>query len=173
MPFKQVFETALTDTWTAAEAVDIGDKAGDIRWERTSEGMKCYKCVLYNSGDGPVAAVANMACYYFADATVGAAGDGYNGHEVTMDRTDWLAEPVAAGILQAAIANGSYGWIQIKGVATVAAACLNAAIGDGGKLTAKGAAVDGELDLAAAVTDVCVGFADDASAYIICCDFPF
>ena len=64
MPIKQVFRTALTDTWTTESD---GDKAGDIRWQ---EG-KCYKCVKFNNGSGDIASVVGLAAYYY-----GVAGDG-------------------------------------------------------------------------------------------------
>lgn len=163
MPIKQVFRTALTDTWTTESD---GDKAGDIRWQ---EG-KAYKAVKFNNGSGNVASIAGLAAYYYA-----VAGDplatGYDVSTVTMDRTDGYG--TAAGIFQSIIADGDHGWLQIKGFALGNSALLNAGANDGLAITETGAGVDGELDVAALVTDVIVGFVIDESAFTIICDFPF
>lgn len=130
----------------------------------TGPGGKIYKYVKYNQAAGTVAAVAGNACYYYA-ASGASAGQT---DEVTSDLSD--SANLGAGILQAVIASGSYGWIQIKGPATIAPALTAGA--DGNALTAVGA-TDGTLDVSAAVTDAVVAYAVDASAKIIMCDFPF
>jgi hypothetical protein len=124
---------------------------------------KIYKYVKYNSAVGVVAAVAGNACYYYAPS--GASAGSF---EVTSDLSD--SAGLGAGILQAVIASGSHGWIQIKGSATITPALTAGA--DGNALTAVGA-TDGTLDVSAAVTDAIVAYAVDASAKIIMCDFPF
>lgn len=161
MPFKSVFETALTDTWTAAQAAGIADKAGDLRWERDSEGMKCYKCVIYDTGAGPVAAVAgNVAGYYTLD--------GYKNHTVTCDQTDILSG--GAGVLMSAPGDGEYCWIQIRGFATVTTALDTGT--DGVGYTAVGAS-DSTLDVVGGDTEPLNAIAGDASDKEICCNFPF
>ena len=72
--------------------------------------------------------------------------------------------------MQAAVADASYGWMQIKGAATLSVSLTAGA--DGDPLTATGAS-DGTLDVTAAATSPIVAFADDASADKIICDFPF
>ena len=65
--------------------------------------------------------------------------------------------------------DGTYGWIQISGPATLTIALTAGA--DGNALTAVGTA-DGALDVSGAVTDAVVAFADDISAKEIVCMFP-
>lgn len=125
---------------------------------------KVYKYVQYAAGAGSVAAVAgNVAYYYAAGGT--SAGDVA---KVTSDLSD--SAEVGAGVLMAAIGNGEYGWIQIKGPATLNTALTAGA--DGDPLTPTGA-TDGTLDVSAAVTDHVCAVAIDASAKIVLCDFPF
>ena len=151
---KKVFVTKLTDT-------DTTDKEGIgvIRFE----GSRVFKYVTYNSGTGGVAAVANNMTAYHGDNAVvlDSAAD------VTSDYTDGT---IGAGVLQAAIANGSYGWIQIKGVATLGTSLTAGA--DGNALTIVGAA-DGTLDVSALVTDYICAAAVDASADIVLLDCPW
>jgi hypothetical protein len=152
---KKVFVTKLTDTSTA----DL-EGIGVLRFE----GAKIYKWATYNSGTGAVAAVAgNMTVYHGDNAyTTDSACD------VTSDYTDGV---IGAGVLQAVVANGSYGWIQIKGVATIATT-LTAGT-DGDRLTVIGAG-DGTLDVevTGAITEVCA-IALDASADIVLLDCPW
>lgn len=129
---------------------------------QTSDG-KLYKYVQYNSAVGVVAAVAGNVAYYYAPSGVSAGSSTV----VTSDLSD--SANLGAGVLQAVITTGSYGWIQIKGVATITPALTAGA--DGNALTAAGA-TDGTLDVSAAVTDAIVAYAIDASAKIIACDFP-
>ncbi len=154
---KRVFATSLTET-TSYDAEGIGA----LRFE----GNKIYKWVKYNQGAGAVAAVAGQVAYYYAPGGVG--GDEYANSEVTSDLTD--SAEVGAGVLQSAIANGQFGWIQIRGAATLTIA-LTAGV-DGDVLTPTGA-TDGTLDVTAAATSAPCAFAHDASANKIICDFPF
>ena len=86
-----------------------------------------------------------------------------------MNLTD--SDGIAAGIFQAIIADCEFGWIQIKGVAVMNIA-FKAGV-DGNAMSAVGAAVDGELDVAALVTDHLAGYAIDVSAKIILLDCPW
>jgi hypothetical protein len=124
---------------------------------------KVYKYVQYNNAAGSVAAVAGNVAFYYA---VSGASAGQT-NIVTSDVTD--SGGIGAGVLQAVIPDDGYGWVQIKGVATITPALTAGA--DGNALTAVGAG-DGTLDVSAAVTDAVVAYAIDASAKIIMCDFP-
>ena len=77
---------------------------------------------------------------------------------------------IGAGVLQAALSEDEYGWIQIKGAATLTIALT--AGSDGDPLTPTGSA-DGTLDVSAAVTDNVCAIAGDISDKEIICDFPF
>ena len=108
------------------------------------------------------AAVGNF-CYLYAAS--GTSAGAYN--EVTSDLSD--SANIGAGVLQAVIANGSYGWIQTRGVATLTPSLTAGA--DGNALTAAGA-TDGTLDVSAAVTDFICAVAVDASAKIVMLTCP-
>ena len=122
---------------------------------------KLYKYVQYDTGSAGAAAVAGEACYYYTL-------DGYKNNQVTSDLSDSVE--IGAGILQAIMTDGQFGWVQIKGPATMTIALSAGA--DGAPLTATGAA-DGTLDVSADVTDIVVAIAGDASDKEIICDFPF
>lgn len=126
-----------------------------------TQGGKIYKYVKYDTGAGPVAAVAGNVCYYYTL-------DGYKNHTVTSDLSDSVE--IGAGVLQAVLADGEYGWIQIKGPATVTTALTAGA--DGDPLTPTGA-TDGTLDVSAAATDNVCAIAGDISDKEIICDFTF
>jgi hypothetical protein len=100
-------------------------------------------------------------CYYYTL-------DGYKFHTVTSDLSDSIE--LGAGVLQAALGDGQYGWIQIKGPATITPALTAGA--DGDPLTPTGS-TDGTLDLATLVTDHICAFAGDISDKEIMCDFPW
>lgn len=153
---KKIFATSLTET----SAIDL-EGVNTIR----RDGNKTYKWVKYNNG-AAVAAVAGNVVYAYALAGDAVSG-GYENGEVTMDLTDGL---FGAGILQAIIADGSFGWIQIRGPATMTTAALAGA--DGQALTMIGATTDGTLDLSALVTDAVCAFLTDATAKKIACMFP-
>ena len=128
---------------------------------QTSDG-KLYKYVQYEAATAAIAGVAGEVAYY---ATV-AVGDA-TGTIVTSDLSD--SDEVGAGVLQAALTDGSYGWIQVTGIATLT---INLTAGaDGDPLTPTGSA-DGTLDVTALVTDSICATAIDASADIIMCHFP-
>ena len=154
---KKVFQTLLADTHTTDK-----EGVGTLR----CEGNKVYKYVKYNNGAGDVASVAGDIGYYYgidANASTG----GYENNVITADFTDAY---LGAGVFQAVIADGSYGWIQIKGPATINTALT--AGGDGQALTHVGSS-DGTLDLSDNVTDAVVAYATDADQELIACNFPF
>ena len=129
---------------------------------QTSNG-KVYKYIKYENGAAAVAGVTGEVTYY-AKVAVGDA----TATIVTSDLTD--SDSVGAGVLQASLTDGAFGWIQVGGIATLSIA-LTAGV-DGDALTPTGAG-DGTLDVniaTAANTDICAR-AIDASAFIIMCDF--
>lgn len=143
----QVDGTAL---WTPGQVVQMQDG-------------KKYKYVQYETAAGPVAAVAGNVAYYYAPGGISAGAVTV----VTSDLSD--SAGVGAGVLQAVIPDGSYGWVQIAGSATLTTALTAGA--DGNALTAVGA-TDGTLDVSFAVTDFICAVAIDASAKIVMCLFP-
>lgn len=156
---KRIFQTKLADN-----SVKDKEGVGTIRWE----GNKCYKYIKFNNGAGNVAAVAGYVAYYYGvsgDAVTG----GYETNTVTMDRTDSMS--LGAGVFQVALTDAYYGWIQIKGPATLAVALTAGA--DGDPLTPVDAGADGTLTVANADTDAICAHATDISAKKIACDFPF
>lgn len=136
--------------WTLGQVVQLQDG-------------KKYKYVKYNSGAGTIAAVAGNVCYYYAPSGTSAGAT----TEVTSDLSD--SANVGAGVLQAVITSGSYGWVQITGPATLTTALTAGA--DGNAMTPAGS-TDGTLDVSAAVTDHICAIAIDASAKIVMCCFP-
>jgi hypothetical protein len=150
----------LTQTYSATTEGNT-PKVGDVFF---GTGGKVYKFVQYNSGAGTVAAAAGNVCYYYAPSGTSAGATTV----VTSDLSD--SAGVGAGVLQAVIATGEYGWVQTKGPATLTTALTAGA--DGNALTAVGA-TDGTLDVSALVTDAVVAYAIDASAKIVMCDFPW
>lgn len=124
---------------------------------------KVYKYVTYSEEAAAVDGVAGEVAYYVA-------ATGYAAVDVTSDLS--ASDEVGAGVLQAIMSDNEFGWIQIKGPATLSIA-LTAGV-DGDALTPTGAG-DGTLDVniaTAANTHICAR-AGDASALEILCDFPF
>lgn len=146
----------LTKTYTAGELQTDGSApgVGDIF---VSHNGKRYKFVKYNNGQAVTAVAGNFVYYHAASGT--SAGENT---EVTMDLSD--SAGVGAGVIQAVIADGEYGWIQTWGVATLTTALTAGA--DGNALTPVGA-TDGTLDVSALVTDHICAIAIDASAKIV------
>ena len=124
-------------------------------------GSKVYKFVQYKEGAAATDGVAGEVAYYYTL-------DGYKLNQVTSDLSDSVE--IGAGVLQAAMSDNEYGWIQIKGPATLTIALTAGA--DGDPLTPTGSA-DGTLDVSAAVTDNVCAIAGDISDQEIICDFPW
>lgn len=159
------FGANLTKTYTAADLT--GSEAGTapgIGDVFASNDNKVYRFVQYNSGAGTIAAVAGNAVGFYAPGGVSAAAT----NVVTSDVSDTAAN--GAGVLVGAPGNGEYGWIQVKGVATLTTALVSGA--DGNALIMS-ATTDGTLKVAAAVTDTVCAYAIDASAKVIMCAFPY
>lgn len=144
---------------TSAEGPEF--KLGTVMSDNGVNGpCKTYKYIQYDTGAAGAAGVAGEVAYYYQ------AG-GTQDSIVTSDLSDSVE--IGAGVLQGAMADGSYGWVQIKGPATLSIAL--AALTDGAALTPTGGA-DGTLDVSALVTDHICAIADDASAKEIMCCFP-
>jgi hypothetical protein len=124
-------------------------------------GNKVYKFVQYSEEAAATDGVAGEVAYYVGET-------GYGASQVTSDLS--ASDEIGAGVLQAAMSDAEYGWIQIKGSATLSIALAGGA--DGDPLTPTGAA-DGTLDVSALVTDNVCAIAEDATAKTIVCDFPF
>ena len=121
---------------------------------------KLYKYVQYDTGSAGAAAVAGEVAYYYTL-------DGYKLNQVTSDLSDSVE--IGAGVLQAVMTDGQFGWVQIRGAATLTIALT--AGSDGDPLTPTGAA-DGTLDVSADVTDNVCAIAGDISDKEIICTFP-
>lgn len=122
---------------------------------------KIYKYLEYKEGTAAVDGVAGEVAYYYTL-------DGYKLFQVTSDLSDSIE--IGAGVLQNTMSDGEFGWLQIKGAATLSIALTAGA--DGDPLTPTGAG-DGTLDLTTAVTDHLCAYAGDISDKEIICDFPF
>jgi len=131
---------------------------GDVYY---GAGNKVYKFVQYSEEAAAVDGVAGEVAYYVADT-------GYGASQVTSDLS--ASSEIGAGVLQATMSDNEYGWIQIKGGATLSIALTAGA--DGDPLTPTGSA-DGTLDVSALATDHVCAIAVDASANEIICDFPY
>ena len=121
---------------------------------------KLYKYVQYDTGSAGAAAVAGEVAYYYTL-------DGYKNNQVTSDLS--ASVEIGAGVLQAVMTDGQFGWIQISGPATLTIALTAGA--DGDPLTPTGSA-DGTLDVSADVTDNVCAIAGDISDKEIICTFP-
>jgi hypothetical protein len=129
-------------------------------------GNKVYKYIQYSEEAAATDGVAGEVCYYVDDS-------GYPAHEVTSDVSAAGGDAaIGAGVLQAIMSDAQYGWIQIKGMATLTIALVAGT--DGQPLTTFGLTTnDGSLDLAASVADNVCAIAIDSTAKQIVCDFPF
>jgi len=126
---------------------------------QTSDG-KLYKYMQWDDGSAAAAVAGEVAYYYTLD--------GYKNNQVTSDLSDSVE--IGAGVIQAVMTDGQFGWFQIRGAATLTIALTAGA--DGDPLTPTGAG-DGTLDVSAAVTDNVCAIAGDASDNEIVCCFPF
>jgi hypothetical protein len=121
---------------------------------------KTYKYITYSEEAAAVDGVTGEVCYYVAD-------NGIMADDVTSDLS--ASDEVGAGVLQAALSDNEFGWIQVGGKATLTIALTAGA--DGDPLTPTGAG-DGTLDVTAAVTSHVCAIAGDISAKEIICCFP-
>ncbi len=132
---------------------------GTIAWD---DDGKAYKYLQYKEGTAAVDGVAGEVAYYLG-------ADGYKLSQVTSDLSDSLE--IGAGVLQVVMSEDEYGWLQVRGFATLSIA-LTAGV-DGDPLTPTGA-TDGTLDVnvaTAANTHICAR-AGDISDQEIMCMFP-
>ena len=125
-----------------------------------TNGTRMYKYLQYDTGSAGTAAVAGEVAYYYTL-------DGYKTFKVTSDLSDSVE--IGAGVIQAVMTDGQYGWFQVSGAATLTIALTAGA--DGDPLTPTGSA-DGTLDVASAATDNICAIAGDISDKEIICTFP-
>jgi len=125
-----------------------------------TNGTRMYKYLQYDTGTAGADAVAGEVAYYYTL-------DGYKNFQVTSDLSDSVE--IGAGVIQAVMADGQDGWVQVSGAATLTIALTAGA--DGDPLTPTGAA-DGTLDVSAAATDNICAIAGDISDKEIICTFP-
>jgi hypothetical protein len=125
-----------------------------------TNGTRMYKYLQYDTGAAGADAVAGEVAYYYTL-------DGYKNFKVTSDLSDSVE--IGAGVIQAVMTDGQYGWFQVSGAATLTIALTAGA--DGDPLTPTGAA-DGTLDVSAAATDNVCAIAGDISDKEIICTFP-
>ena len=151
---KKIFITKLTDV----SSKDL-EGLGTLRWE----GNKCYKWVTYSHEAAAVDGVAGEVAAYLPI-------DGYKNNDVTSAIT--AASDIGAGVLQAIMADNEFGWIQIKGPATLTIA-LTDATDDAPQVLLGGA--DGTLDIniATAANENICAWSGDATDKEIICDFLF
>lgn len=154
---KQTFVTKLTDVNSTAQEV-----LGSLRFENN----KVYKYVEIKNTTATVAGVAGDCVAYFA-------ATGYGNNRVVLDLSDADATVAfAAGILCGTITGtlgvSEYGWIQIKGAATLSIAVTSGAAGKTFKLTT----VDKTATVGTAATDNVMGISVNATTGV-CLDCPF
>jgi hypothetical protein len=160
--FSQGFVSALTDIDTYAR-----DMVGSIRRELNG----IYKYVQFGSSiaTGPTAAIpaGSTVCYVLP------AG---NATLQRMMLCDSANSALGAGVAQGSVPAGQglqFGWIQIRGTATLGAALQSGAVGN--NLSTTGAVALG-MKVAAAVTDQIVAEAVDlttAAAPVVLLNFPY
>lgn len=146
---KQVFVTALTEVDNQAY-----DVPGDIR----AENGNFYKYVKF-TGTTTVAA-GDVMCYVSTDTT-----------QTTVDGANTA---FGAGVAMAAVASGTvqYGWVQIKGTATLSTAFAGTSPAVGDSMTTNGASAPA-VTVAAAILNQVVGYIANVAGKIMSCDFPF
>ena len=157
---KKVFATPLDDVATVTEGAK--EELGTIRFE----GNAIYKYIVYNDGAGSVDGELGGVTFYYAVGGVNT--EGYNDNEVTSDETDGV---IGAGVSMSLLLDGQFGWIQIRGFATLTTTPTGSPA-DGDALTAVGTS-DHTLDACETVDDAQVAIVFDAGADTIICNFPF
>ena len=144
--------------------MDVTSVTTSREWALGSIGQthdgKLYKYVTYSEEAAATDGVAGEVAYFVA-------ATGYANNDVTSDLT--ASDEVGAGVIQATMSDNEFGWVQIRGTATLTIALTAGA--DGDPLTPTGSA-DGTLDVSAAVTDAVCAIAGDISAKEILCLFP-
>lgn len=104
--FKTIFNSSLTSNSSVAL-----DELGALRDEYDStNGYRQFKYVQFDNGTGNVTSVANQVVYTVAASAAGA--------KVTNDVSDSDVNQVA-GVLPVALTDLYYGWMQVRGKATV------------------------------------------------------
>lgn len=154
MSAKTVFASQLTEVTTAAK-----DVLGDLRYEQA----RTYKYIQYRA-----TAIAGVAGRMMGFFTL----DGMRDHLVTQDTSDQVGILKGAGVLQAAMVDTEFGWVQVSGPATLTDASVAGV--DGDPMTLTGATADtGDLDVnvaTAANTHICAWAGDisDDEYFLTC-----
>lgn len=154
--YKQVFASALDVPTT-----DRKDNLGDIRFANG----KIYKYIQYEAGTGSVAGTAGAVVVY----------NGVTGHEDNKVTKDYSDGSVVAGVLVAAMTDGQYGWMQIKGFCTLGIAFTSAPV-DGQPIkkgTADGAATESTISGNAEDYVQNIGIAIDQANLQVLLDCPW
>lgn len=158
-------QDGLKGTWTGVLG-DVDTVAAEELGTLRFEGGKWYKYVEYVSGTLPDSEVAlNFVAYV-----------SYPLNTVTCDLSDAITANggIPAGQLVAIPVDGSYLWIQIKGISGIFP--TNFIAGSiGNAMSVIGASTDGTLDVSGAVTDAIAGKAYNVtgSACTAVLDCPF
>jgi hypothetical protein len=154
---KQTFLTPLTEVSSVAKEI-----LGSLRFENN----KIYKYVNIKNTTATVAgAIGDLVAYF--------ASTGYASNRVVVDLSDADATmPFGAGIL-CGVVTGTltvdyYGWIQIKGPATITVAVTSGVAGQSFKMSA----TDKTGTIATAVTDNRVGVCVNTTTSVAL-DCPF
>lgn len=98
-------KTSFLTTITETSATDL-EGVGTVRFQAG----KVYMWVKFDNGTGNLAAIANYGAEWYGQL-------GWSTRTVTRDSTD--GQYVTAGIFTSVIADGEYGWIQIRGPVTL------------------------------------------------------
>lgn len=141
-------------SWKSA----IGDQdatAQELLGSIREDDNKVYKYVKYSGTTATVA--ADFMCYVVTDETC-----------TTVDKANSVLGAGVAITTNAATGTAYYGWIQIRGVATLSSALTAGAAGNA--LTSIGSSA-GKLDVSGAVTDqiaaICVSVAVAAAPVVL------
>jgi len=154
---KQIFWSGLTEVVTQNTSLPNNGAKEQLGTTR-EENQNSYKYVQFS---GTTAASAgDFVCY---------VAKGSDGNAFIVDKAN---TNLGAGVAMGAIASGSvqYGWIQIKGMATLNTAFTTGA--DNNTMTSVGATA-GTIAVAAAVTNAMVGVAYDVAGKKVLLDCPY
>lgn len=157
----QLIGVKLTDVSSTAQF-----RLGTIH--ESYDGKK-YKYVKYDDGTANLDLAAGDVVFYVDDT-------GYEANTVTADNSDASGQPIGAGVVLATVTDdGSYFWVQTRGLYSAINVALGGSAGDGDPLTVKAAADKGltkaaEADSTGVYKDVCA-VAIDASTKDILCKF--
>lgn len=152
---QQIFPTLLDDV--AQPSWGPQERLGTIRWE----GNKCYKYVKYSKGSANLDAVVGYAVAYLASDTTLLT--------VTSDNSDTAG--ISAGVLISVIPDLGFGWIQIKGLATLSQALESGNAGN--TIYSNPAGTDGAFRNTSSATLADFGAIISTSPVVVYLDCPY